>query len=671
MRFHSLFGTLVFGNFLFFIFATPALAEPQNILLSEISTAGEKSNDEFIELFNPSDTTVDISNMQLRRRTASGSESSLRVFPNNTSIPAHGYFLWAHSDGIYAAPFADSETSSSALADNNGVALYTRSGPDGILLDSIAWGTGSRFVPETPAFPNPGKKKGLSRNATTLEWALVETLTPTNRSGNVFPSEPVTPPPDPTPDPTPQPAPSSEKVSISINEILSNPIGNETEGEFIELYNESKDAVSLDGFTLRDASKSGLYTFPTGTTISGKEYLLLRRSISKLSLNNTNETLSLFDISGTLIDSARYEKSKEGVSQNRVGNTLRGGTPTPGQPNQLNTLPETKERVPKKGYRGIAVAFDAHGKDADGGKLKYTWDFGDDHKSYKEKTTHKYTENGTYIVTLTTTDGSDDVTETFPIKIESFPKPEVRITALAPNPSGRDSDAEWLLIENRDKKVVDLKGYGIATGWKKLVNHPVRESLVIAPKSEAKLTREFSLFTLPNQKGKIELRAPDGTVLQDITYKLEKSATEDAVYFKEKGRRWAWKEETEKTVLTRKTPTNQNTDELPEQTEDTETTQEDSIDITIPAEVEASTNPEQTLGVTAEVATDQKYLKLLNYGTEVNIPENIVLSFPESDIDKLLPKRDHYAITFAKGLIGTINTALNAAQNKAWSGQAL
>lgn len=672
MKLGFLLGSSLFEICLFFVVpASTTLAAPQTILLSEISIAGEKSNDEFIELFNPNDTAVDISDMQLRRRTASSSESSLRVFAKNTSIPAHGYFLWAHSDGIYAAPFADSETSSSALADNNSIGLFTKSGADGILIDSIAWGTGSPFAPETPSFPNPGKKKALSRNISTLQWTLVETLTPTNRSGALFSSVPVTPPPDPTPDPTPQPIPPSGKISVIINEILSNPIGNETEGEFIELYNESERVVSLDGFTLRDASKTGLYTFPTGSSIAGNNYLVLTRSVSKLSLNNSNETLSLFDASGVLIDSVQYEKTKEGISQNRVGNTLRGGTPTPGHVNQLNTLPETKERVPKKGYRGVAVAFDARGKDADGGKLKYTWDFGDGHKSYKEETTHKYTENGAYSVTLTTTDGSDDITETFPIKIESFPKPEVRITALVPNPSGRDSDSEWLLIENRERKPVDLKGYSIATGWKKLINHPVRESFVIAPKSEASLTRDFSLFTLPNQKSKIELRAPDGTVLQDIKYKLEKSATEDAVYFKEKGKRWAWKEEVTKTVAPLKTTTNQSGDELPEQTESAEKIPEETADTTIPTEIEVSINPERVLGATTEVATDQKYLNLLNYGTGVNIPENIVLSFPESNIGESLPERDHYAVTFAKVIFENINIALNAAQNKTWGGQAL
>jgi PKD repeat protein len=268
----------------------------------------------------------------------------------------------------------------------------------------------------------------------------------------------------------------------------------------------------------------------------------LERTISKLSLNNTNETLSLFDATGALIDTMTYLKTKEGVSLNATEAGWRGGTPTPGATNIVNSLPETKEKVPKKGYRGVAITFDARGKDTDGGTLKYTWDFGDGHKSYKEKTEHRYEKNGTYQVMLTTTDGSDDVVETFPLKITSLPKPNVRITALVPNPSGKDSDAEWLVIENRGKKDIDLKDYGIATGWKKLSNHPIRESFIIPPQSERKLTREFSLFTLPNQKGKIELRAPDGKVLQDIKYKLPKAVAEDVIYRKEKGKRWEWDE---------------------------------------------------------------------------------------------------------------------------------
>ncbi len=524
-------SALALGCLPFLFLSSPSHGATPPLILSEVQTKGESVTDEYIEIRNLTDASIDLSGMQLRRRTSSGSESSIKVFGAGTTVPAEGYWLFAHSAGRYALPYADVEGGSSALADNNSIGLFTESGVSGILIDSVAWGTGAPFTPETPLLQNPGAGKSLTRDPVTLGWATDVAPTPTNSRGEVYLE-------------TPSVAPDSALSSLSpvrINEVFANPRGDES-AEFIELYNPSDGPIDLTSFRLRDDSKTGEYTFPPSSPISALGYFVLERSVSKLSLNNTDETLSLFDAGGLLVDSMTYAKTKEGVSLNFTGKSWRGGTPTPGQLNIVNTLPETKEKVPKKGYRGIAITFDARGKDSDGSTLKYTWDFGDGHKSYKEKTEHRYEKNGTYQVTLTTTDGSDDVLETFALKIASLPKPNIRITALVPNPSGKDSDGEWLMIENRGKKAIDLKGYGIASGWKKLSNHPIRESFIIPPHSERKLTREFSLFTLPNQKGKLELRAPDGKVLQDIKYKLSKSVAEDVVYRKEKGKRWEWDE---------------------------------------------------------------------------------------------------------------------------------
>ncbi len=564
MRFPFSFWSGLLGSlFLFFCFVSQVRASSSDVILHEIMLAGTHPLDEFVELYNVSDNPVDLSGFQLRRRTASGSESSLKVFPKNTSIPAHGYFLWAHKESLFAPPFADSETASSSLADDNSIGLFTQSGGAGVLLDSIRWGKGAPFLPETPLVSNPKKGTSLIQDPLTRAWSTTLTPTPTNRSGLLFSPEPTLPepplsPPDP---PAPVPPTPASPSPVRFHEILSNPAGDEAIGEFIELFNDSDAPVDIGGFHIQDASKTGTYSFPLPSLIKEHGRIVLFRSVSKISLNNSNESLSLFDTVGTLIDSVHFTKTKEGVSQNRIGEHWRGGTPTPGEANALNTLPETKERIPKKGYRGIPIAFDARGKDSDGSTLKYTWDFGDDHKSYKEKTRHAYEKNGTYTVTLTTTDGQDDVTETFSLTIESFPEPDVRITALVPNPSGKDADHEWLRIENRSKKSIDLKDFSIATGWKKLVNHPIKNSVVIAPKSTITLTREHALFTLPNQKGKIELRAPDGKTLQTIKYKLPRAVGEDVTYTKEKGKRWAWQDTTPRTTE-KNTPTPPQSEEM-------------------------------------------------------------------------------------------------------------
>lgn len=529
-------GLGVLGILLFFL-APQGASAASSLLLSEVSIAGENTNDEYVELYNASDSPLNISSYQLRKRTSSGSESSIKVFPKDSIIPARGFFLWANSQGIFKSPFADTETSSSTLASNNSIGLFSSTGASGLLIDSVAWGTGSLLAPATPTLANPDKNTSLTRDTTSLAWTNTSVLTPTNTKGETWVS------------PLPKPFPaSSSDIRVRFNEILPDPESNETADEFIELWNDSPTRADISGFIIHDDSKTGSYTFPEGTFISEQSYFVLKRAISKIALNNTEETLSLFDSTGLLVDTVYYKKSRVGVSLNRVGESLRGGTPTPGSKNGLNVLPETKERVPKKGYRNVPVLFDARGKDGDGSVLKYTWDFGDGRKSYKKATSHTYQKNGTYHIILTTSDDKDDVTETFSIDIESFPKPSIRIIALVPNPEGSDTDHEWLLIENRGKKTIDLQGFSIATGSteKKLVDHPINGSFVIPAKGEKRLTRKDSRFTLPNKKGRIELRTPDGETIQEIKYKENQNIPEDIVYRKEKGQKWQWQQAKQK-----------------------------------------------------------------------------------------------------------------------------
>lgn len=522
----------VLGTLLFFL-ASQGASASSSLLLSEVSIAGESTSDEYIELYNTGDSPLDISSYQLRKRTSSGSESSIKVFPKDSIIPARGFFLWANNQGKFKSPLADTETSSSTLANNNSIGLFSSSGADGLLIDSVAWGTGSLFAPTTPTLTNPDKNTSLTRDITSLAWTNTSVLTPTNTTGQTWVP------------PLPEPSPSSPSdIRVRFNEILPDPESDEATDEFIELWNDSSEAIDISGFVIRDGSKTSAYTFPEGTVLPENEYLVLKRVVSKIALNNTEETLSLFENTGLLVDTVYYKKSKVGISLNRVGESLRGGTSTPGSKNELNTLPETKERVPKNGYRNVPVLFDARGRDSDGGALKYTWDFGDGRKSYKKETSHTYQKNGTYHITLTTSDDKDDVTEIFSVKIESFPEPDIRIVALVPNPEGSDTDHEWLLIENRGKKNIDLQGFSIATGSteKKLVNHPINDSFVIPAKGEKRLTRKDSRFTLPNKKGRIELRTPDGETLQEIKYKEDQNIPEDMVYRKEKGQKWQWQQ---------------------------------------------------------------------------------------------------------------------------------
>ncbi len=544
------------------------------VILSEVQIEGEKAADEFIELYNDSNDSVNLSGWSLRRKSAGDTTakgSSLKTFGSSDAIPAHGYFLWANSSSLFK-DLADTTTGSS-LSDNNSLALYDKTG---VLIDSLAWGTG-HVLPFSPAsFDNPDKNKSFTRDLDTLDWSETDETSPTNSRGESFPTEEE------------PPAPVGPGLqSILINEVFPNPKEKDDAGEFIELYNPTDKIVDLSDWEIRDASASGKYIFPSGSTLPSLGYLVISDKEFSLSLNNSDETVSLYDQSGRLVHQVKYEKTKEGISLNLVGSGLRGARkPTPGSANSENMNPTTRERVPKEGYRDFAIEFHARGKDSDGDSLKFTWDFGDGRKSYKENTTHKYEKTGRYVVTLTTDDGIDTTTESFEIKIAKYEAPKLRIVAFVPNPKGKDSDFEWIEIENRGKKSVNLNGFSIATGTKKksVSNHPISKDLIIPGKSVRRITRSHSLFTLGNERGIIELRAPDGEVIHDVKYKFDRSLDDDVVLKKEKGKAL--------TLVTLPSEAQKSEAETPEENPDANTPSAEETMLTPPPTEESTEAPE-------------------------------------------------------------------------------
>ncbi len=627
---------LIFVGISFFL--TPHSRAAGAIFIREIRCA--TGDHKFIELGNRSSTCLakeETKRYQLKKYS-SGSDtvSSIAALPT-IDVPKNGSLLWSRKDDELSAPFADVQTTAT-IATNTSIGLFY----DGMLIDSIVCGTETdRFSGNaSPLSRNPLKGEGLARADVSDPWEIVSVSTPTGTGGNTCKEE------SPLPDPSP------EMRAISINEILPNPSAKNDAGEFIELSNAGQDTIDLSGFVLRDASKTGLYVFPAGSVIEAGGYFIITDQVFTFSLNNTNETLSLFDDKNRPIDAVTYGKTKEGVSLNRTTAGLRGGVPTPGAPNIINVLPETKERVPKKGSRGIPVDFSAKGKDADGQKLKYTWNFGDGHKSYKADTSHTYEENGIYTVTLTTTDGVEDMVEIFSIDIRSYEPPDIRIVSLVPNPAGKDSENETIVIRNRGKKDVNMRGFSIATGWKKLVNHPIRKDFVIPKKSERVLTREYSLFTLPNEKGKIELRAPNGKTLQKIKYVLDAPAAEDAAYTKEKGSRWQWKE-----IISPKNDSVADVSAEPEISEQENVTQKEAV-LGESTEELPKTEPQ------TKMLPEKNLNDLLSHSSPFRLPEKIRYVPRDLSARTVVPESSpHYAVSFIRETLAGTNASLNALLN--------
>lgn len=104
---------------------------------------------------------------------------------------------------------------------------------------------------------------------------------------------------------------------VYINEWLPNPTGADAMGEFIELYNNGGAVVNLSGWIIK--TENGKKFSLAGRSISAHGYLVLKRSVTKLSLRNTDGGLSLYDARGILIDHGDFSGDAfEGKSFSRV-----------------------------------------------------------------------------------------------------------------------------------------------------------------------------------------------------------------------------------------------------------------------------------------------------------------------------------------------------------------
>ncbi len=327
--------------------------------------------------------------------------------------------------------------------------------------------------------------------------------------------------------------------TVFINEFLPDP--EKGDDEFIEIYNSGDAERDLSGWKIHDATKSGEYEFESHVVIGAKKFLTIFGEVFKFALNSSKETLTLRDEEGKIVSEIYYDKSKKGASYNFNGSIWRWSKfLTPGKENIFNSEPYGKIKIPDEIYEKVYAEFSVGTGDTDGDIVKVTWDFGDKHKSYLAKTRHKYVKKGTYEGYVKLSDGSEDVVHNFTVKVEEFPHPKVKITIVNANPKGSDTKFETITIQNKSKKKINLNGWSIATGWKNLVNHPIREDVEIKKNKSKELSREVSSFTLNNKKDKIELRYPDGEVAYKLKYKKEEGIEEGEVYRKVDGG-WEWK----------------------------------------------------------------------------------------------------------------------------------
>jgi len=134
-----------------------------HIVIAAVQIAGASTTNDFVKIFNPTAGAVDVSGWKLRKKSKSGVDYSLRVFPDGSSVSSHGYFMWANSENGFGDSVAANVTSTATLAADNSVALLDAKGT---IIDAVAWGEGTNQYVEGAAYPtNPEVSHVLERKS--------------------------------------------------------------------------------------------------------------------------------------------------------------------------------------------------------------------------------------------------------------------------------------------------------------------------------------------------------------------------------------------------------------------------------------------------------------------------------------------------------------------------
>ncbi len=250
----------------------------------------------------------------------------------------------------------------------------------------------------------------------------------------------------------------NNNYNIIISELMPNPAGSDKEEEFIELYNNGHNKVNLFGWILKDLSKQA-FVIKENLIIKPSEYIVFWRPVSHIALNNSGDEISLWPPeSEGPIQIIKYKNALEGFSYSATGSPLIyfwTEISTPGQANIIKTVnhkPIVDFDCPQEAWAAKPIIFDSSDTvDADGDKLKFSWDFGDGFTNSLPIPEHTFFHPGTYTVKLTVSDGQSSSSKEKIIKINKLDDSRANFT------EERRLDAEKRGISIRQSKTKHLE----------------------------------------------------------------------------------------------------------------------------------------------------------------------------------------------------------------------
>ncbi|MFA5926982.1 MAG: lamin tail domain-containing protein [Patescibacteria group bacterium] len=330
---------------LYFILAQSAHAANNSVVINEAyynvdPMYGLDPNDEWIELYNPSDNPIDLINWKISDNTTTRAiiTQTALLLPKSFALVSRSKTTWSKwgikADEVNSAlvPIELGSNIGNGLG-NNGDKLVL-SDSNGMIIDQVSWGNNKTvFDIKSVAKGHSIERKHLGSDSDNGE-DFIDRILPTPGTQYVPPTFPD---------------------GISITEILPEP-ANGSDNEFIEIFNESTSSVDLSNWIIQDRSNTS-FSFPVGTALNSGAYHALYKTQTKLSLNDNGDGIRLLDPNGQQKSSVSYEKSTKGKSYSLVDDSWQwSDTPTPGNKNILAQVQTTYQASNNESDLPLSIA---------------------------------------------------------------------------------------------------------------------------------------------------------------------------------------------------------------------------------------------------------------------------------------------------------------------------
>lgn len=331
------------------------------LLISEVQTGSATSaSQEFVELHNPTDEPIDLSNQKVQYFSA----STANFDPPSRSILMHGvlapgaYYLIASNE--YLTEIADDHFSA-GLAQAGGHLRITDL--ENNVFDLVGWGTANSPEGKPAASPNAGESlqrqtdaEGylIDTNNNAIDFKVSDVPTPQSSTGTA-PTDSEPPSDEPAaeqPEEESAPAALPNLLPVQITELLPNPAppASDSDDEYIELYNPNPEPVDLNGYKLQSGLSYSYSFIFSNQSLPANGYGVFYVSETGLLLANSGGRARLLSPNSQILsETAKYEDAVSGESWVYYGGTWQWSTtPTPAEANNLVLPPVATTKAATK-----------------------------------------------------------------------------------------------------------------------------------------------------------------------------------------------------------------------------------------------------------------------------------------------------------------------------------